>query len=307
MEGMMKLYVSDNPDQFVKSRPAGQANIADNIMTYITNDNVTRKYFMLTFNDKYPQILGSRYVPMDEVANLRDLGGYSSNTTRTTSRWGKIYRSGDLHEMTLLDSIRMANLGIKTIIDLRTEEEVFRAPAKYTNGAKVIHIPVSVGNLSDIQNKLVQKRARKGDGMLFMQDLYLQYITDNSSQFAQALELFLNKENYPILFNCTYGKDRAGFMAALILSALDVPEEMIYRDYTLSNSYTDIRRVNEFARTLDSYGQETITVMLSANEALLDLAFRKIKKDYGSVDKYLSTELGLTEKKRAQLKDIMLY
>ncbi|MCD7938373.1 MAG: tyrosine-protein phosphatase [Tannerellaceae bacterium] len=305
MEGLMKLYVSDNPDQFMKSRTAGQANIADNIMTYITNDNVTRKYFLLTFNEKYPQILGSRYVPMDEVDNLRDLGGYPSSGEYMT-RWGKVYRSGDLYGMTVLDSIRMSNLGIRTIIDLRTEEEVFQAPVSYT-GANVIHIPVSNGNYQDIHNKLINKRARKGDGMLFMQDLYLQYITENNTQFAKALEVFLDKDNYPILFNCTYGKDRAGFLAAMLLSALDVPEETIYRDYTLSNQYINIRRIDEFARTLDTYGQETITVMLAANEGLLDLAFRKIKKEYGSVDKYLSSELNLNEKKRAQLKDIMLY
>lgn len=305
MEGIMKLYVSDYPDRFNKSRPVGHVHIGDNITTYITNDNVTRKYFMLTFNDRYPRIVGSRSVPMDEVENLRDIGGYTNESDHITN-WGKIYRSGQLHNLTMLDSIRISKLGIKTIIDLRTEEEVFLAPVGYKD-ATVVHIPVSLGNFKDIFQRLMTGRVRKGDGILFMQDLYLQFITENSPQFAQALDLFTDKGNYPILFNCSYGKDRAGFLAALLLAALDVPEETIYRDYSLSGDYVNIRRMDEFARNLSSDAQETITVMLSTNEALLDLAFRKIKKDYGSVDKYLSKELNLTDKKRAQLKDIMLF
>ncbi|MCC8153854.1 MAG: tyrosine-protein phosphatase [Tannerellaceae bacterium] len=305
MEGVMKLYVSDNPEKFNKNRPVGYVNINENVTKYVTSDNITRQYFMLTFNDKYPHIVSSRSVIMDNVENLRDLGGYPGGNDHTT-RWGKIYRSGALYDLTVLDSVRMERLGIKTIIDLRTEEEVFKAPIGYKN-ASVIHIPVTLGNFNDIYKRLIQGRVRKGDGMLFMQDLYLQYVTENSEQFAKAMEVFLDKENYPILFNCTYGKDGAGFLAAMILAALDVPEETIYRDYIISNNYVNIRRMEEFARTLNSDAQETITVMLMAHETLIDLVFRKIKKDYGSVDKYLSKELNLTDRKRNQLKDIMLF
>ena len=42
------------------------------------------------------------------------------------------------------------------------------------------------------------------------------------------------------------------------------------------------------ARKLNTDAQETITVLLGANETWLDLAFHKIKKEYGSTDKYLS-------------------
>ena len=49
-----------------------------------------------------------------------------------------------------------------------------------------------------------------------------------------------------------------------------------------------------------------ITVLLGANETWLDLAFHKIKKEYGSTDKYLSKGLHLTEKERDTLKDIIL-
>ena len=41
-----------------------------------------------------------------------------------------------------------------------------------------------------------------------MEDEYLQFVTDNTDQFAKVLEQFQNEDNYPILISCSYGKDR---------------------------------------------------------------------------------------------------
>ena len=49
-DGMMKLYVSDTPNSFDMSQPCGYANINDGRVTYITNDNITRKYFLLSLS-----------------------------------------------------------------------------------------------------------------------------------------------------------------------------------------------------------------------------------------------------------------
>lgn len=305
MQGTVKMYVSDNPDTFNLASPAVYANIHDGVATYITNDNISRKYFQLSFNDKYFQTVGGRSVIMDSVQNLRDLGGYLGENEQVT-RWGRIFRSGQLSALSEWDTIRLDNLKIKTIVDLRTDEEMTMAPIRYTK-AQVIRIPVAVGDFTGIPERIVKGEMRKGDGILFMQDLYLQYITENSAPFAKALEPFLKPENYPILFNCTLGKDRAGFLAAMLLAALDVPEETIIKDYALSEQYINLEHLAYLAQGLNTDAQETITVLLSSNEAYMDLVFHKIKRDYGSVHKYLAKEMHLTEKKQEKLKDMMLY
>ena len=99
---------------------------------------------------------------------------------------------------------------------------------------------------------------------------------------------------------------KAGFLTAMLLTALDVPEETIMKDYMASNNHIDLRSLAYMARNLNTDAQETITVLLGANETWLDLAFHKIKKEYGSTDKYLSKGLHLTEKERDTLKDIIL-
>ena len=109
MEGIVKMTVSDNPDLFTNESPIIYANIKDGVATYITNDNISRKYFRLSFNDKYPRIIGARSAVMDSVQNFRDLGGYTSTNGKTV-KWGKVFRSGELSSLSEWDSIRLDNL-----------------------------------------------------------------------------------------------------------------------------------------------------------------------------------------------------
>lgn len=305
MEGTLRMYVSDHPDSFDTAMPAGYANIDEGVSTYITNDNTTRKYFQLIFNNRYIKTVGARSVVMDSVQNLRDLGGYQAGRKKTT-RWGKFFRSGQVSALSEWDSIRLDNLGIRTIIDLRTDSEAVASPILY-NKARIIRIPVSTGRLEEVPERIREGRMRKGDAMVYMQDQYLQFVTDNTEQFAKAFEPMLDEANYPILFNCSFGKDRTGFMAAMLLAALGVPEETILKDYTASNEYIDLSQLAYLARDLSTDAQESITVFLSANEDLMNLTWQKIRKEYGSVDKYLTQGLRLDEKKREKLKDILLY
>lgn len=306
IEGVLKMYVSDNPETFNKTLPAGYANIKDGVTKYITNDNMSRKYFLLSFNDKYFKTVGARTLGMDSIQNVRELGGYGTAHNHKTTRWGKIYRSGQLSALSEWDSLRLDNLHIKTIIDLRGNDEVAASPLRYTK-AHIVRIPIPYKGLENVKSRIQEDRMRKGDGILFMQDSYLQFVTDYSEQFGKALEVFLNEDNYPILVNCSMGKDRTGYLTAMLLFALGIPEETVVRDYLASNENINIARLAYMARDLSTNAQETITALVTVNEGLIDLVLKRIKKDYGSVDKYLSKGLGLTEKKQNKLKDILLY
>ena len=305
-DGTLKLYVSDNPESFNMSNPAMNVNLDNGVATYITNDNIARKYFMLSFNDKYFQTVGSRSVTMDSVQNLRDIGGYFNKHNTKMTRWGKIFRSGELSTLSNRDTFRLDNLGIKTIIDLRDTNEAAAAPDHYGN-AKIISIPIPVRNMDNVISRITEGTMRKGDAMLFLQDTYLRYIDLDAEQFGKALKVFLDKDNYPILVNCSMGKDRTGFLTAMLLAAVGIPEDVITQDYLTSNDYINIPRLAYLARDLSNDSQEAITVLLTANESLMDLVFQQIRKEYGSTDKFLSKGLHLTEKEREQLKDIVLY
>ncbi len=305
IEGTVKIYVSDNPERFSKKDPAVYANISQGIATYVTNDNMTRQYFRLTFNDKYSQVVGARAVMMDSVQNLRDMGGYFNSRNKMV-RWGKVYRSGDISRLSIIDFMRLKKLDLKTVIDLRSLEEMSASPLALPD-VKVISIPLTGGNLTDIEPFLREGRVRKGDAVVYMQDLYIKFITENSEAFTKALEVFLDKDNYPILFNCSLGKDGTGLLAAMLLTSLSVSDETIMSDYLSSNDYIILQRYAPLARHLSQDSQEAITVLLTANESFVDPLLKRIKNEYGSMENFLSTELGMTDKDRDKLKDILLY
>ena len=78
---------------------------------------------------------------------------------------------------------------------------------------------------------------RKGDAGVYMEDEYLQFVTDNTDQFAKVLEQFQNEDNYPILISCSYGKDRTGFLTAMLLAALDIPGTPSWRLLDIQSIY----------------------------------------------------------------------
>ncbi|MDR0537568.1 MAG: tyrosine-protein phosphatase [Tannerellaceae bacterium] len=302
MKGTVQLYVSDDPN-VVKASPAGFAGIDDGILRYVTHDNFVRKYFRLVLNKTYQKIVASRSIMMDNVLNMRDLGGYM-NGERKTVKWGKVFRSGDLSHIGEQDSLRLANLKIKTIVDLRMEGEAAASPIVFPS-ARVVSVPV-VTSIDYVVKQVLSGKFRKGDVSLYMQDMYLQF-TDNAPAFSQLLALFADEENYPVLISDAQGKDCAGYLSALILSALNVPEKMIFSDYSEVNELFNPEPYHALAGQMSLDMQEALSIAVSANETFLDIAYKKIKREKGSLARYITEELLQDERSLERIKNIMLY
>ena len=60
----------------------------------------------------------SRLVDLDGTFNMRDMGGYRTDDGSTV-KWGKLFRSDDLHSLTAADQNKLEALGINLIIDYR--------------------------------------------------------------------------------------------------------------------------------------------------------------------------------------------
>ena len=69
------------------------------------------------------------------------------------------------------------------------------------------------------------------------QTLAEQYVTmleHTKPVVADILRLLLKEENVPVLIHCAHGKDRTGVIIAIILGCLEVDDEIIAQDYSLS-------------------------------------------------------------------------
>ena len=305
LAGTVRIFESDVPDQFDETEPVLQAPIDRGVSTFITNDNITRKYFKLVFNNRYSQVIGARTMAMDSVQNLRDLGGYL-NKNRQSIRWGRLFRSGQLSTLSEWDADRLDRLNLKCILDLRTESEQQRDPIRYTH-APVHHLPVSTGKLQEAHERIARDQIRIGDALLYMQDYYLQLITpENSQSLAEALAMMRDSTNFPMLVQCSLGKDRTGFLIAMLLSILEVPEETILKDYVRSNESIRFELLAPLVQHFSMDAQEAVTALLSANEDFLLLALETIRKEYGSIATYQHLVLHIDEKARREIQANLL-
>jgi protein-tyrosine phosphatase len=120
----------------------------------------------------------------------------------------------------------------------------------------------------------------------------------------------VDRRELPLLIACTAGKDRTGFVCALILSALGVGRKDIVADYLASNQWFDPVVVGD-ALSAWLRPESPVTPSDAVLDALkvhvdyLDSAFAAIERGYGSLDTYLAAG-GLDAPRRTALRAALL-
>ena len=92
-----------------------------------------------------PPHVMARHVPLDGAANFRDLGGYATEDGRSV-RWGMLYRSDHLGDLTDRDLDYLRGLGIRLVCDFRGDEEVESHPDRLPEDGSVRRINPSITN-----------------------------------------------------------------------------------------------------------------------------------------------------------------
>jgi protein-tyrosine phosphatase len=176
-----------------------------------------------------------RLVPLDGSFNFRDLGGYPTRDGRVT-RWGTLFRSDTLHELSTGDVALLRSLGLTTIVDLRTSRELER-----TGRGPLGPEPIAFHHLSVIQDgeagESVAAPASPGGDLT---DRYLWYLDVGRRSLVTALALVADAAHLPLVFHCAAGKDRTGVLAALILSIIGVEAEVIVDDYLITEGRMEL-------------------------------------------------------------------
>ena len=169
-----------------------------------------------------------RLVPLTGAFNFRDLGGYPTADGRVT-RWGRLFRSDTLHELTGPDVDAIASLGITTIIDLRTDAELARTGRGplADRPIRFHHLPV----FRDGGGEAMAAPVPVGDEL---SERYLWYLEAGRQTLVEALTLVADAARLPLVFHCAAGKDRTGVLAALVLDILEVDPDVIVADYVLT-------------------------------------------------------------------------
>lgn len=253
------------------------------------------------------------HVPLDGAANVRDLGGYRTSRALTV-RHGLVFRGDALCNLSTADLDRIASLRLRAVVDLRTPGEVLTAgPDRLPPGPTALGLPVSGGDLSAVYDAVTsgdewQQRAMLGDGRAaeIMVRFNRGFVADTRQreQFGGALRL-IAEGTLPLLYHCSGGKDRAGWLTAILLTALGVPRQPVLADYLLSNRY--LRR--SYAQLRDGLAKagllrdpELLRPVMEVSPTYLEAAFEEVERIFGSFTVFLERGLGMDAERLSALR-----
>lgn len=234
-QGQWTLYAGRTIEKIDFEQPIAKGIDSGTFPLDVT-DSVRSYFQIITENGK--AILSERHLPMAQGYNFRDLGGYRTVDGKYI-KWGKVFRSDDLHDLSSEDLHYLSAIPIVSIVDFRSEEEISLQPDKKPMSTKEIYkFSITPGNLMDVVRNNTDKISA-GEIDSLMMDMNRLLVSDSScvSQYKRFFSLLQNDMDVPLLFHCTAGKDRTGMGSALFLSALGVDEQTIVKDYLLSNIY----------------------------------------------------------------------
>lgn len=233
------------------------------------------------------------YLRLASADNFRDVAGPGYATTDGGRvRTGVFYRSNDLR-LTEADHGLLEGIGLRAVIDLRSPAEIALHPDPDVPGAEPLHFD-AIG----IPMERIAGLTSRAEAVAIMEEVYRAFVTHPKSLAAFGAVLRQLATGGPQLFHCSAGKDRTGWVAALLLHLAGVDDATIEADYLLTNARTAASRARaeaEIARHLGPGAVEVFEPTLVVDVTYLRAATATITDVHGDRASYLREGLGLDE------------
>ena len=246
-----------------------------------------------------------RLLPMDGAHNTRELGGYKTNDGKSV-KWGMLFRSDKLSDISKADQEYLQNLGINQIIDFRSKEEKAEDPNIIPKGISYVEMPISVDGAMRSKIEAVLKGETNKEVKSFLIDANKEFVSDYSGVYEEFLRNLIDEDG-PTLFHCTAGKDRAGFAAAITLIALGVSKENVIQDYMKTNQFTQ-ERIEEIIDQIELMSlyqadAEILRPLLGVEREYIETAFKTAEEKFGSLENFIREGLNISDKDIKKLRN----
>lgn len=235
------------------------------------------------------------------TTNVRDLAGYPAAEARIIGPRrllrGEVLTepgSGEAQGAWTWDGLSaFRDLGLRTIVDLRSEREARRTRSAWqraTGASLVLELPIAEGGEGSDTNymRMLLSGAMQGFNEDDMSSFYQETLQRRATTFAAAVDALANADKLPAIVHCSAGKDRTGLLIALVLEVLGTPRAMVVEDYAL----TGILRPNRTAAYAELFARagvdpEKARTLFEAPAASLEQALTHLDENYGGAAGYL--------------------
>ena len=249
----------------------------------------------------------------DNIINARDLGGMTGANGHILIPH-RLLRTAHLHDASDDDIDCLKNeYQLKRIFDFRSLGEAEFLPDREVEGAQHHLLPtidMSVERKTgqaipeeaflDLENHIVSYSFYP-EVQQMAANMYPSLIRSEYSQlqYATFMRLIIETPWGGILWHCFQGKDRTGWGAAFLLSALGVEREAIIQDFDLSNT-AYIQLVEQLNNKVIEQGggeeeMDVIQAFMGVSTKNFSRTLDIIDNEYGGINKYLHNQLFVTK------------
>jgi protein-tyrosine phosphatase len=233
------------------------------------------------------------------ASNFRDVGGYRNADGRRVRR-GQVFRSDHLAGLTDEDRVRLQSLGIAHSLDFRGAAECAATPYELA-GVQRVALTIEPTVIARLQALVAQGIVPTTEETVdLMRETYRDFVNHNAGTYGRFMKHLL-EQSTPQVFHCTAGKDRTGFAAALLLSALGVDRATIEHDYLLTNQL-----YKRDARLEGQGHPHVMKVLWQVQPEFLHAAFDAVDAQQGGMTDYLHGAIGLSTQELAELRKLLL-
>jgi len=259
---------------------------------------------------------------LEGAPNFRDLGGLPAADGRHIKP-ARLLRCGHLHDITAADGEKLVNdYGLKTVIDLRTTNEMARRPDTLLPEVTYIHCPIfeqkaegvtreTVVAGDTVDRAMAMAEKMEGNAHERMKSLYATFFApEGIEHYREFFNILLQQDTGSVLWHCTMGKDRCGTAAMLVETALGVPAPLVLEDYLYTNERLALRTADIIREALRRGAAPSLMnqfrIMDGVHPEFLQVIYDTAEAISGSVEAFLREQLDMTEEKLTRLRAMYL-
>ena len=232
--------------------------------------------------------LQPRDLVWDGCLNVRELGGLPTGDGGKT-RLGAVVRADSVRQLSDNGWRALVDHGIRTVIDLRGDEERAEDPPTELP-VEVVHVPFFEANdaeWDEISGELDAAVAAAPDVPTATRDVYLIFLERFRSNVADAVRAVANARAGGVVIHCVGGKDRTGLLSAFLLQLAGVCAEDVAADYALSEERLRPRHEAWFAAAETEAELERLRRISQTPAASMLGVLAELERRYGGLDEYL--------------------